>query len=143
MRRISLRLRVSAVQLLMTTKTKLIVAGAGILIVGLGLTTLISNQQLRTLERRVEAARQEAEVMEKQSQIAEAKAREYVRKIEYLEGELTAIGQIARRQDEELKAISGDVGNARRDVERARSIRAIDATTDELCARLAKLGHAC
>jgi uncharacterized membrane protein YqiK len=81
--------------------------------------------------------------MEQQSQVAEAKAGEYVKKIEYLEGELAAIGQIARRQDEELKAISGDVGTARRDVERARRIRAIDTTTDELCARLAALGHAC
>lgn len=127
----------------MTTQTKLIIAGAAILILGLTLTTLISNHQLRKLERRVEAARQKADEMERQSQIAEAKAYEYIEKIEYLEGELAAIGQIARRQDEELKAISGDIGAARRDVERARRIRAIDTTTDELCARLANLGYPC
>lgn len=127
----------------MNTQTKLIIAGAAVLIVGLTLTSLISNHKLRSLERRVEAARQLADAMEKQSQIAESKAGEYIKKIEYLEGELAAIGKIARRQDEELKAISGDVGAARIDVERARRIRAIDTTTDELCTRLAALGHAC
>ena len=127
----------------MTIQTKLIIAGAAVLIAGLAIVSLVSNYKLHTLERRVEAAKQRAEGLEKQSYIAEAKAGEYVKKIEYLEGELTAIGQIARRQDEELKAISGDVGAARRDVERARSFRTIDTTTDELCARLANLGHAC
>ena len=127
----------------MNTQTKLIIAGAAVLIVGLALTSVISNNKLHTLERRVEAARQRADAMEQQSHIAEAKAGEYVKKIEYLEGELTTIASVARRQDEELKAISGDVGSARRDVERARRIRAIDTTTDELCARLANLGHAC
>ena len=127
----------------MNYKTKLIIAGAAAIIVGLTVTTLILNHHLRTLERRVEAAQEKAGKMERQSQIAEAKAAEYKQKIDYLEGELTAIGRIARRQDEELKAISGDVGAARRDVERARAIRSIDTTTDELCARLANLGHAC
>lgn len=127
----------------MNTQTKLIIAGAAVLIVGLAIASMISNHKLHTLERRVEAAKREAVEFEKQSQTAEAKAGEYVKKIEYLEGELTAIGQIARRQDEELKAISGDIGAARRDVERTRSIRAIDTTTNELCARLANLGHAC
>ena len=127
----------------MTTQTKLIIAGAAVIIVGLTVTTLISNHHLRTLERRVEAAKEKAGNMERQSQIAEAKAAEYKQKIEYLDSELTAIASVARRQDEELKAISGDVGAARRDVERARTIRSIDTTTDELCARLANLGHAC
>lgn len=127
----------------MTRQTKLIIAGAAVLIVGLTLTTLISNHQLRSLERKIIQAKQKTDELEKQSQIAEAKAGEYVKKIEYLEGELAAIASVARRQDEELKTISGDVSNARRDVERARSIRAIDTTTDQLCARLANLGHAC
>ncbi len=127
----------------MNTQTKLIIAIAVVLIVGLAIVSLVSNHHLHTLERRVEAAKREAAESEKQSQIAEAKAGEYVKKIEYLEGELAAIASVARRQDEELKTISGDVGAARRDVERARTIRAIDTTTDELCSRLANLGHAC
>jgi uncharacterized protein (UPF0335 family) len=127
----------------MTIQTKLIIGGAAAIIVGLAITTLISNHQLRTLERRVETAQEKADAMEQRSHIAEAKAGEYIKKIEYLEGELAAIASVARRQDEELKAISGDVGAARRDVERARRIRAIDTTTDQLCARLASLGHAC
>ena len=139
----SLRLGDFALKKSMNYKTKLIIVGAAAIIVGLTLSTLISNHQLRTLERQINQAKQTADETEKQSQIAEAKAGEYIKKIEYLESELTAIGEIARRQDEQLKAISGDVGAARRDVERARSIRAIDTTTDELCARLANLGHPC
>ena len=127
----------------MTTQTKLIVAAASVIIAGLAVTTLVSNYKLDTLESGLDQAKRTADEMEQRSQIAESKAGEYIRKIEYLEGELAAIASVARRQDEELKTISGDVGNARRDVDRARSIRAIDATTDELCARLANLGHAC
>ena len=127
----------------MNTQTKLIIAAAGIIIVGLAVTTLVSNHKLNTLERRVEAARRNSDTMEKQSHIAESKAREYVKKIKYLEGELTAIGQIARRQDEELKTIGGHIDTARRDVEHARRLRAIDTTTADLCARLGALGHAC
>jgi len=127
----------------MNTQTKLIIAGAAVLVAGLAITSLISNHNLHTLESRVEAAKREAAESEKQSHIAEAKAGEYVKKIEYLEGELAAIASVARRQDEELKTISGNIGTARRDVERARRIRAIDTTTDQLCTRLANLGHPC
>jgi chromosome segregation ATPase len=127
----------------MPKQTKLIIAGAAAIIVGLIITTLILNHQLRTLDKQITQAKQHADELQTKSHIAEAKSGEYKQKIEYLEGELTAIGKIARRQDEQLKAISGDVGAARRDVERARTIRTIDTTTDELCARLANLGHAC
>ncbi|MDI1242970.1 MAG: hypothetical protein PSX80_13730 [bacterium] len=127
----------------MTTQTKLIVAAAGIIIVGLAIASLVSNHKLGTLEREIERSKRTADEKETLSHIAEVKAGEYAKKIEFLEGELTAIGQIARRQDEDLKTISGDVSHARRDVERARRIRAIDTTTDELCARLADLGHPC
>src|SRR5690349_10793314 len=127
----------------MTTQTKLIIAAAGIIIVGLALTTLVSNHRLTGLDSKIAQATQHADAMERQSQIAEAKAGEYKHKIENLEGELAAIASVARRQDEELKTISGDVGTARRDVERARRIRAIDTTTNELCTRLANLGHPC
>ena len=127
----------------MTTQTKLIIAGAAVLIVGLALTSVISNYKLSRLESEITRAKQTADELEKQSHIAERRAGEYVKKIEYLEGELAAIASVARRQDEELKAISGDVGTARRDVERARAIRSIDTTTDELCARLANLGQPC
>lgn len=127
----------------MTTQTKLIIAGAAVLILGLAIATLISNHRLRKLDNQITEAKQRADELGRQSQTAETKAAEYKQKIEFLEGELTAIASVARRQDEQLKAISGDVGAARRDVERARGIRAIDTTTDELCARLANLGHAC
>ncbi len=128
----------------MTTQAKLIVAAAaGIIIAGLAIASLVSNHKLNRLEGEVTRAKKAADEKESQSYIAEAKAAEYIKKIEYLESELAAIASVARRQDEELKNISGDVGAARRDVERARRIRAIDTTTGELCARLANLGHPC
>lgn len=104
---------------------------------------LHSEVKIGRMERTVEAARQQAKASDVKAAAAESAAHEYERKIEYLEGEFAAIGRIARRQDEELEKIGGDVGGARRDVERARSIRAIDATADELCAKLAELGHPC
>lgn len=127
----------------MTIQTKLIIAAAAALIATLSLTTLISSHKLRSLERNIEQAKQHTDELERQSHTAETKASEYKHKIEYLEGELAAIASVARKQNEELKAISGDVGAARRDVERARTIRAIDTTTDQLCARLAGLGYPC
>ena len=72
----------------MFTQTKLIIAGAAVLILGLAIATLISDRKFHTLERRVEAAQERSAGFEKQSQLAEAKAGEYVKKIEYLEGEL-------------------------------------------------------
>ncbi len=107
------------------------------------LVWVVSEVKLRRMTRAVDAAKQQARVSEAAAATAESAAGEYRKKIEYLESELAAIGQIARRQDEELGKIGGDVSSARRDVERARSIRAIDATADELCSKLAELGHGC
>ena len=103
----------------------------------------VSEAKLRRMERVVESAKQRARVSEEAAAAAEGAAGEYKKKIEYLVGELAAIGRIARRQDEELEKIGGDVNAARRDVERARSIRAIGATAGELCAKLGELGHPC
>ena len=95
------------------------------------------------MERIVDSAKQQAKASEEAAVAAESAAGEYRKKIGHLEAELEAISGIARRQDEELEKIGGDVGAARRDVERARSVRAIGATADELCAKLAELGHPC
>ena len=104
---------------------------------------LYSEAKIRRLERVVETVEQQAKASEETAVAAENAAGEYRKKIEFLETELAAIGAIARRQDEELERIGGDVGAARRNVERARSVRAIGATADELCAKLAELGHPC
>ena len=127
----------------MELKVKVIGGICLVTFVAVVLAWVVSGAKLRRMERVVESAKQRARVSEEAGAAAESAAGEYRKKIEYLEGELAAIGQIARRQDEELEKIGGDVNAARRDVERARSIRAIDATADELCTKLAELGHPC
>ena len=127
----------------MELKVRMLAAVGLVIVVSAMLTWMYSEAKVRRIERVVESARQQARLSEEKATIAENAAGEYKKKIEYLETELAAIGQIARRQDEELGKINGDVNAARRDVERARSVRAIDATADELCAKLAELGHGC
>lgn len=127
----------------MSMKLKLVFGAAALIFVSMLVAWVFSEAQLRRMERGVELAKQQAEANEEAAAAAEVAAAEYKKKIEHLEMELAAISVIARRQDEELGKINVDVGGARRDVERARSVRAIDATADELCTKLAELGHPC
>jgi len=127
----------------MKIQMKLILGGAGILILVMVIAFVVSHVRLRSMERSVERAKQQAKANEESAAAAEVKAAEHLKKIEYLENELAGIGGIARRQDEEIEKIGVDVGTARRDLERARSIRAVDATVEELCGKLAGLGHPC
>ena len=127
----------------MELKVKVIGGICLAIFVAVVLAWAVSEARLRRMERGVDAAKQQAMSTEEAANVAEASAGEYKKKIEYLESELAAIGQIARRQDEELEKIGGDVNAARSNVERARSIRAIDANANELCAKLAALGHGC
>ena len=128
---------------IMNLKLKLIAAAAAAVILAIAVGWMRSEAGLRRMERAVESARQQANANEEAARAAEMSAAEYKRKIEHLEGEIDAIGRIARRQDEELEKIDADVGGARRDVLRARSVRSIDANADELCGKLAELGHPC
>ena len=127
----------------MELRVKVIAGICLAIFVAVVLAWVVSEAKLRRVEKVVESAKQQARVSDEAAAVAESEAGEYRKKIEYLEGELAAIGRIARRQDEELEKIGSDVNAARRDVERARSIRAIDATADELCEKLAELGHPC
>jgi len=127
----------------MKPELKIIIGAALALFIGIAVASFISNAKIRSLERSVEAAKQQAEASEKAASDAETRAAEYKQKTEYLESQIARVGEIARRQDEELEKINADSGRARRDVERARSVRSIDATADELCAKLAELGHGC
>ena len=129
--------------MMISLRMKLITAAIVTSLVLVFASWMYSEAKVRRLERVVEAADQQARASEEAATAAESAAGEYRKKIEHLETELAAIGGIARRQDEELGKIGGDVGAARRDVERARSVRAIGATADELCAKLAELGHPC
>ena len=73
----------------------------------------------------------------------EMEAAGYKQKIEYLEGKLAEIQTIARKQDEELEKLNTNTHSARTDVDRARRTSSITADADELCQKLAELGHAC
>lgn len=127
----------------MTTNTKLIIAASAALAVGIVIASMYSNARIGSLERNIDTAKQKAKDAQNAANDVEMQSAEYKRKIEYLESQLAGIAGIARRQDEELEKITANTNAARRDVERARGIRTIDTTTDELCRKLAGLGHAC
>ena len=127
----------------METKLKLIIAAAAILVLSSAAVSIVSNARVRSLEREIGSATAKAIEMEKAATAAELAAAGYKRKIEFLESEIAAIGDIARRQDEELEKMGSDVGSARIDLERERLKRTVGRTADELCERLAELGHPC
>ena len=106
-------------------------------------THLWSNHKIASLERDVETAK--AAAAEKQIAAAqlEQQAVQYKAKTQYLEQQIAQINAIATKQNEELEKLSKTTDSARRDVERTRNIRSVAATADQLCARLADLGHPC
>ena len=127
----------------MNDQIKLILAVAAAAVLAAAAATIVSNVRLRSLERNVEIATERARTLEETARETESRAAEYKQKIEYLEAEIAGIGRIARKQDEELKKISGDIGNARSDVERAKRIRTAGANAAELCGKLEELGYPC
>ena len=129
----------------MTLRIKIyIFVGAAILIASLVFgAQLWHRRTISALENAAEAAKQAAFVSQHAAAAKEIEAAEYKQKIKYLERQLVEIQTIARRQDEELEKLNVNSGRARSDLERARSTRSIAATSGELCAKLAELGHAC
>ena len=126
------------------TSTHYIIAAAAFFVITIIIATqLWSNHKIASLERDVETARSEA--FEKQTAAAqlESQAAEYKAKTEYLEQQIADINAIATKQNDELEKLSKTTDSARRDVERARNIRSVAATADQLCAKLADLGHPC
>ena len=131
---------------MMLTNRKLYLAIAGItitVIVGFAIGNFVSSYKLGRLEAETHRAKSLASEKQAASNDLERQAAVYKAKTEYLEGQLAGIQAIARKQDEELEKLGNSVSGARRDVERSRSIRSIGATADELCAKLAELGHGC
>ena len=102
-----------------------------------------SGLQIAKLESEVETAKGLADDAGQRAEQKEIEAAEYKQKIEYLEGQLADIQTIARKQDEELEKLNDNSGRARVDVERTNHTRSIAATADELCKKLAELGHGC
>ncbi|MGH9945571.1 MAG: hypothetical protein ACRD6X_00040 [Pyrinomonadaceae bacterium] len=105
--------------------------------------SVVSYFQLRRLEADVEKAKQTADVKQKQADELEKQARKYEEKIAFLETNLETLKTLAKKQDEELSKLENTTDNARADVERRRRIRSAAATAEELCAKLADLGHPC
>ncbi len=104
---------------------------------------LLSSRKTAKLEAAADEAKQAAEASRRIAERSEIAAAEYRQKNDYLEGQLTELRSIARRQDEELEKLSVNRTRVRADAGRARNTRTIAATADELCAKLAGLGHAC
>lgn len=125
------------------TKIYIALALAAIFAIGIVGGSAWSNHRIATLENNVETAKRLAVGSQRLAAEKETEAAEFKQKTEYLDRQLADIQTIARRQDEELKALNNNSGRARSDVDRARRTRSITATTDELCKKLAELGHAC
>ena len=128
---------------MLTTKIKLYIG----LALGVTLVTILASlwsahrmSQLETAATNAKAAAEQAEIRAREMEL---RAAEYKQKIEYFEGELSALRSIASQQDEQLKGLKNNTENARNVVGRARAVRGIESTTAELCAKLAELGHPC
>ena len=105
--------------------------------------SLWSNYQIRKLETAAENAKQNAEIQAQRANELEMRSRKYEEKIAYLETNLAELKTLAKKQDEELKDIETVTGRARADVERTRRIGSAAATAEEVCRKLAELGHGC
>src|SRR6478735_12046690 len=121
----------------MNPRTQIYIAAIAIIVIACVTSWLWSNHKIASLEREVGDAK--AAAIEKQ-QLADEKekqAGEYKAKIDYLEQQTDALRAARQKQDEELKKLSANTDNARRDVSRTRVTSSKPATTDELCAKLA------
>lgn len=126
-----------------TTKTYIGLGVAALFAIGIFGGWLWSSYKISKLENTVVAAKQNADEKEQQAAAKENEAAENKQKIEYLETQLADIGRLARKQDEELEKLSINTRGARGDVERARRTRSVTATTEQLCQKLAEVGHPC
>ena len=116
---------------------------AVVLTVGIFFGHLWSNYKTAKLEHDVESAKTATADLQRSAVQKEKEAQGYRAKIEYLEQKLNEIQNLATKQDEELEKLTTHTGDARSDIERARRIRAIATTTEELCRKLAEVGHPC
>jgi len=129
--------------MIFTKKTYVLIAIAGVLIAGITTRELWTDHKLAEMERAVEAAEGRAKSVERNAAIQEQRAGEYKAKVEYLERKLAEISETARRQDEQLQTLEVNTNTARDSVDRARRLRSVTATADELCGKLEELGHGC
>lgn len=129
----------------MKTQTKIYIALAVAAIFAIGILggAAWSNHKIAALERTADAEKQNADQFAQSAAAKEIQAAEFKAKIEYLERQLTEIQTIARKQDDELEKLNVSSRGARDNVDRARRTRSIAVTADQLCQKLAELGHGC
>lgn len=129
----------------MISKNTIYLAAATLSIFLICFTTasLWSSHKVTKMERVVADAKDHAETLERDAATQEQKAAEYKAKIEYMETQLAEISATARRQDEELQMLENNTNTARDNVARARRVRSVTATADQLCTKLEELGHPC
>src|SRR5260221_1610938 len=116
---------------------------AAVIAIGILAGWMWSGYRIRKLEHAVETAKTEADAKAQSAERSGKQTAEYPAKTKYLEQKLAEIQAIARKQDEELEKINTNTNAARGNAERARSVRSIATTADELCAKLAEVGHPC
>ncbi len=129
----------------MNTQTKIYIgiALAVLTIAAFIFSSIWTTRKFSNLERELRDAKQAVQTADKLAAQRESEAAAYKQKVEYLENNLSEIQTIARKQDEELEKLNTDTGRARNNVERTRRIRSIDTTANELCTKLAEVGHGC
>jgi len=128
----------------MKRNLKIYLAGAGaIALVIFVAAGLWSNHKIAVLEREVESAKTLAAEKQTAADNLEQQANQYRAKTEYLEQQLANLQATAKKQDEELESLSKTTNSARGDVDRARRVRSVATTADQLCSKLADLGHTC
>jgi hypothetical protein len=127
----------------LTLHTKIILAAAAAVALAAGAGWLRSTFEIKRLENRTAAADANAAKIQAAAEKLEREAEGYKAKIEYLEKSVAQIGAAAKKQDEELSHLENLTGRARDNAERARRIRSIAVTRDELCRKLDSLGHGC
>jgi predicted RNase H-like nuclease (RuvC/YqgF family) len=121
----------------------LVLGVVGVILGCICLGSVWSHFSIRALEHDVKMAREKAANKQAIADAKEKEAEKYRLEAERLEGTLAEIQKLATKQDEELEKISKTTNDARSDAARARSVRAIDSTSAELCRRLEELGHGC
>ena len=130
----------------MTLQTKIYIAAgiaAGLMLLAVAASTWMTNHRIAQAEHAVETAKQTAAEKEKLAAQKENEAARYKEKNEYLEKQIAELQATARKQDEEVESSKTNTAAARRNVDRARGIRSGVSTKDELCRKLAEVGHGC
>ena len=130
----------------MTLQTKIYI-GAGIaglaILLAAGVSMWMTSHRITQAERAISAAKQMAAEKEKLAAEKETEAAAYKEKTEYLEKQLAEVQATARKQDEEVEKSKSNTAAARGRVERSGSVRSVTTSADELCGKLAEVGHAC